>query len=160
MAMLAHLRLRDGRVDRRSADRRMLKLRVPSSAPLGTEVVVLIHDLSLTGLLIETPADLAIGADFEIELPEAGPRKARVIWNNGRHFGCEFDRPISRGGLSAALLRNPISPEFESVEGSYARSEEVEAESGKLPLRTRFWILIGLIVASWAIVIGVFALIF
>jgi hypothetical protein len=133
----------------------MLKLRVPSSARPGAEVVVLIHDLSLTGLLIETSADLVIGADFEIELPETGPRKARVVWNNGRHFGCEFDRPISRGGLSAALLRNPISSELGSVEDSHAD----EAESGKLPLRTRFWIFIGLTIASWAIVIGVFALI-
>src|SRR5919112_525549 len=105
--MLARLETSGVRTDRRGSDRHILQLRVPGSTLSETGVAVLIHYLSLTGLLIETSADLSVGADLQIELPETGRRPAGVVWNSGRYFGCEFHAPISRGGLSAGLLKSP-----------------------------------------------------
>ncbi len=153
--MLAHLESRDARTERRGSDRYLLKLRVPGSTPSERSVAVLIHDLSLTGFLIETSADLSVGAELEIQLPEAGTRHAWVVWNSGQYFGCEFLEPISRGGLSAALLKSPADGHPADPAGG-----EFWDEEPKLPLRTRFLIMISLALTSWAIILTAFSLIF
>jgi hypothetical protein len=152
--MLAHLERSGSRAERRGSDRHLLKLRVPGSTLSERGVVVLIHDLSLTGLLIETSADLSVGAELEIQLPEAGVRQAKVVWNSGQYFGCEFHAPISRGGLSAALLKSPTEGHFPDTADSGFWDDEQ-----KLPLRTRFLIMIALALASWAAILAVFVLI-
>jgi hypothetical protein len=155
VAMLAQLE--QGGSNRRDFDRRILKLRLPGATVSEGSVVVLVHDLSLTGLLIETSADLSVGSDFAIDLPESGLRHARVMWNSGQYFGCQFHEPISRGGISAALLRNPVFPELEP---SYMLgTEPADGEEDKLPLRTRLWIMIALSLALWTLVLMVFAVI-
>lgn len=153
--MLAQLER--GGSNRRDFDRRILRLRVPGATMSEGSVVVLVHDLSLTGLLIETSADLSVGSDFAIDLPETGLRSTRIMWNSGQYFGCQFHEPISRGGMSAALLRNPVRPEPESSHTLDA--EPADGEADKLPLRTRLWIMIALALASWSLVLLVFALI-
>ena len=154
MAMLAQLEQRGS--NRRDFDRRILKLRLAGATVSEGSVVVLVHDLSLTGLLIETSADLSVGSDLAIDLPETGLRPARVVWNSGQYFGCQFHEPISTGGMSAALLMNPFVPEPELP---YAfDGESVDGESDKLPIRTRLWIMIGLALASWTVVLMIFAL--
>lgn len=154
MVMLAHLERSGSRAERRGSDRHLLKLRVPGSTQSERGVVVLIHDLSLTGLLIETSADLSVGAVLEIQLPEAGTTHATVVWNGGRYFGCQFHVPISRGGLSAALLKSPTEGHPPDTAGTGFWDEEQ-----KLPLRTRFLIMIALALASWAAILVVVVLI-
>ena len=153
MVLLAHLESSAVQPNRRGSDRHILKLRVPGSTQSEVAVVVLIHDLSRTGLLIETSANLAVGADLEIDLPETGACLARVVWNGGHYFGCQFHEPISKGGLSAALLKSPT--EAHPSDGAYGESW---AEEERFSLRTRAGIIIGLALASWAIVLTVFAL--
>ena len=114
-------------------------------------MVVLVHDLSRTGLLIETSANLAVGADLEIDLPEAGLSEARVVWNSGHYFGCQFHHPLSKGGLSAALLKSPSE--------AVPADETSALEEQKFSLRTRAAIIVGLALASWAIVLTVFFLV-
>ena len=153
MVLLAHLESSGVQPDRRASERHFLKLRVPGSTPAEASVVVLIHDLSRTGLLIETSANLAVGADLEIDLPQTGVRQARVVWNGGHYFGCQFHEAISKGGVSAALLKSPT--EADPSEPAY---EDSWVEEEKYQLRTRAAIIIGLALASWAIVLTVFAL--
>jgi hypothetical protein len=77
---------------------------------LGTDTggePVTIHDLSLTGALLETSVPMLVGAIFEVELPYAGSVEATVIWNSGEFYGCQFELPISPAALSAALLQSP-----------------------------------------------------
>jgi len=53
---------------------------------LGTEAGderVTVHDLSLTGVLLETSVPMLVGAIFDIELPEIGTVEATVVWNSG-----------------------------------------------------------------------------
>src|ERR1044071_7931358 len=90
--------------NRRGWTRRSLSL---VSSLQGTGSDVTIHDVSLTGLLIETSAELTVFDDLEIELPEAGFTPALVVWNSGRFYGCQFKTRISQAAVSAALLRSP-----------------------------------------------------
>jgi hypothetical protein len=154
VVLLAHLESSGVQSDRRASERHVLKLRVPGSTASEAGVVVLIHDLSRTGLLIETSAALAVGADLEIDLPETGFRQAQVVWNSGHYFGCQFREPISRGGVSAALLKNPAQGHTSDA----AAYDELWEDEEKFPLRTRAAIIIGLALASWAVVLALFAL--
>ena len=90
--------------DRRNAHRRTLRLLAQGSSATMPHIQVIIRDLSLTGLLVETAADFALDECLQIELPEAGEVEARIVWSSGRFFGCKFGRPISTAALSAALL--------------------------------------------------------
>jgi hypothetical protein len=91
--------------DRRRTVRRSLHLGGGSAEP------VTIHDLSLTGALIETSIPMLVGAMFEIELPQTGKVAATVVWNSGEYYGCQFDLPIAPSVLSAALLQAAPRPQ-------------------------------------------------
>lgn len=101
MPMLAHFEDLEPKDDRRRYLRRGLML----GAGTGGEPVT-VHDLSLTGALLETSVPMLVGAIFEIELPHAGGVEATVIWNSGEFYGCQFELPISPAALSAALLQS------------------------------------------------------
>lgn len=100
MPMLAHFQELEPNGDRRRSPRRALKLGVDEG---GESVTV--HDLSLTGALIETSVPMLVGAIFEVELPVAGKVEADIVWNSGEYYGCQFNLPIAPSALSAALLQ-------------------------------------------------------
>jgi hypothetical protein len=100
MPMLAHFEELAPRNDRRRSVRRALRLGIG-----GSEQAVTVHDLSLTGALLETSVPMLVGQTFEVELPHAGKMDATIIWNSGEYYGCQFDLPISPSVLSAALLK-------------------------------------------------------
>jgi PilZ domain len=107
MAMRAHFEEAAESGERRGSARRALRLdlendRGPNGAGQAT-----IHDLSLTGVLIETSTPLAEGETFEVDLPQAGKVEASVVWSSGEFYGCKFKSPLSTAALSAALLRSP-----------------------------------------------------
>ncbi len=107
MSLLAHLEPSDSTSNRRSAARRTLRLQAVGATASQADAQVLIHDLSLTGLLIETSAGLSAGERIDVEIPDAGLTEAKVVWNSGRFFGCEFRRAIPPAALSSAILRSP-----------------------------------------------------
>lgn len=92
----------------RGTARRTLHLETSGRAASGGDASVLIHNASETGLLIETAADLDEGERIEVDLPEAGPTEARVVWSSGTLHGCRFEAPIAKGALSAAELRSVV----------------------------------------------------
>lgn len=92
----------------RESERLLLRLNTRGVTADGEVATVLIHNLSATGLLIETPHQLPLGKRLLVELPEAGEVSASVVWQSDRLAGCRFDEPISQAALSAAQLRNPI----------------------------------------------------
>lgn len=94
--------------DARGSARRKLHLPAGGTQNGGTGIKVLIHNISETGLLLESDVDLAAGDQVEIELPHAGDSPATVVWVNGRFFGCRFDTPLSPAALSAAQLRSAV----------------------------------------------------
>jgi hypothetical protein len=111
MPMLAHFEELAPRNDRRRSVRRALRLGIG-----GSEQGVTVHDLSLTGALLETSVPMLVGQTFEVELAEAGKMDATIIWNSGEYYGCQFEFPIAPSVLSAALLqaapRRPEGPDL------------------------------------------------
>ena len=97
----------------RGALRMQLRFGVPGSADGIPDMVVIIHNMSATGMLIETASDLAIDQRIIVALPEAPDCAATIVWRSERLAGCRFDHPLSRAMLSAAKLRNPLPSDFD-----------------------------------------------
>ena len=107
------------------AKRRRLMLEVRGAHASGSDVPVVIHNISETGLLIECEAALSIRDRIDIDLPHAGVVPATLVWVSGRMFGCQFDAPISSAALSAAQLRSAIDVEEASAPSSDRQEESV-----------------------------------
>lgn len=150
--------------DRRGWKRR--KLSLGSSLPATGEAVI-IHDVSSTGMLIETSAELATLGPIEIDLPEAGITQAFVVWNSGQFYGCEFKERIPQAAISAALLRSP-APDLPSLERPHPipepkaqiellakelREPEEIFEQDKAPFGVRLRVILGGAILLWALII-------
>lgn len=90
----------------RGTARHQMRLRVRSAAGSGGAADVLVHNLSATGMLLESASQLAVGDEIAVELPEASGSTAKVVWASGQFFGCAFDRPLPAAAVSAAQLRS------------------------------------------------------
>lgn len=111
MAIRAHFEELGSGEERRSRARRALRLDATGDFRDVGPATVLIHDLSLTGVLIETATKLDEGDAFTLELPEAGAIETTAVWSSGRFYGCRFRSPISPAALSSALLQSsPRTP--------------------------------------------------
>lgn len=154
MAVLAHFE--QIAVDRRASARQVLKLQTDASFPSKPTGWVLIHNLSNDGLLIETEADLEVGDNFDLELPEATGARAIVMWRRGRYFGCELSDPLTQGALSAALLKNPFNPPAgeQGITPDEGAAADPIGDTGELPVGVRLWIIVGLSLAVWAVLLA------
>lgn len=94
--------------NRRRSIRHPLQLKLKSSGFTAPDRHALLHNLSETGLLLETNSPLSIDEVLSIELPHVGSRQAQVVWTGGHFSGCSFLKPISPATISAALLKNPV----------------------------------------------------
>jgi hypothetical protein len=142
MQALARLERVQG-ASRRGASRLKLSL---SSSLAGSGEEVVIHDLSPGGILVETSATLRKGARLEVDLPELGATQAKVVWNSGDYFGCQFDRPIPKAALSAALLRNP----FAAQSADEAADDFVD---DRAPFAVRMRVILGSAALLWALIL-------
>ena len=122
-----------GTPSRDRAPRRRLRLRVRGSRSNAGESF-LVHNLSATGLLIESATDLPVGTQFALDLPEFGTAMATVRWNSGHLFGCSFEQPLPPAAMAAAQLKNPPAG-AEAIGDSIA--DEAEAGEAGLPARLR-----------------------
>lgn len=129
MPMVAYFEEREPAADRRRSVRRALRLGAvagESAAPAT------IHDLSLTGALIETSVPMLVGATFEVELPNAGAVEASIVWNSGEYYGCQFALPISPATLSAALLQADAHPPANAAHDPIAELKQLNSEVERL----------------------------
>lgn len=109
MAITAHFEESAAPAGKARARRRTLQLEAQGSRASGSATAVQVHNISATGLLIESGAGLEIGEVIVVDLPQAGATPATVIWSSGGLFGCEFDAPLSTAVLSAVELRSAIT---------------------------------------------------
>lgn len=109
MAIKAHLDHPEpagaARAAPRSARRRALRLETSGFAAGAGEANVTIHNISATGLLLETGLALAEGERLALDLPEAGTVTAVVVWRSERLYGCAFEQAIGPAALAAAQLQ-------------------------------------------------------
>lgn len=119
----------------RKADRREVRLRGHGATAPGEAIEVLIHNLSETGLLLETAAILASGEEIAIDLPDLERISATVVWSSEGLFGCSFASPVPRAKISAAQLRSmpkERSPESPTGEAREKRPMVEEAFGARL----------------------------
>lgn len=94
----------------RSGMRRDLRLEASGMLPGGQDANVTVHNISVTGLLLETGVDLVSGETLSLTLPEAGVVEAVIIWRSGQLYGCAFSAPLSPAAIAAAQLQGlPVS---------------------------------------------------
>jgi hypothetical protein len=129
MPMVAFFEERPPLADRRRSVRRALKL--GAAAGEACEPVT-VHDLSLTGALIETSVPMLVGASFEVELPQVGSVEAAVMWNSGEYYGCQFVLPITPAVLSAALLQADAQPPADATHDPIAELHQLNSEVERL----------------------------
>lgn len=101
--------------DARGSARRKLSLPAGGTQNGETGIRVLIHNISETGLLLESDAALSVGDRIEIDLPHGGDSWASVVWISEHLIGCRFDTPVSQAVLSAAQLRSAVTHDEEQA---------------------------------------------
>ena len=116
----------------RGNERVRVLLETSGMTQTADRIRVLIHNLSISGLLLETQFDLALGQQFVIILPETRDMVAKVVWRSGTLFGCSFDQPLSAPELRAVQLRYPLPTNI----GSHSDSQTSQAHP-LLPDRLR-----------------------
>ena len=128
-AVVAQIQIDPELRNSRSADRRVLRLEV-DAANAQDSTRALLHNLSETGVLLETGLALQVGDRLRAELPHAGATDAVIVRASGSFFGCEFVSPISKAAVSAALLLSPARelPEPAAVRPSPAIDFDVLEE--------------------------------
>lgn len=74
----------------------------------------MVHNISRSGMLIETSVALEGGEQVHVDLPHESGVAAEVVWTSGQLHGCRFLRPISPAALSAVQLKAdaPIAPDI------------------------------------------------
>lgn len=111
MPILAHFREMDRDAGMPRALRRTLFLETQGAVRGHGDVAVMVHNISATGMLLESDIALEQGEAIAVDLPDAGMTAARVIWSSGPLFGCQFDHPLSSAALIAAELSSMIAKE-------------------------------------------------
>ncbi|GAA4049949.1 helix-turn-helix domain-containing protein [Parerythrobacter jejuensis] len=94
----------------RDARRWSVRLVAEGKLAGGSDAQVLLHNISAGGLLLDCRMELEQGAKLTIDLPEAGPVVAEVVWRSATLHGCRFPDPLPSSVLSAAQLRSAIAP--------------------------------------------------
>lgn len=142
----------EGTAIRRRVERR--RLRFLSQATIGREAVeVQIHDLSPSGLLIETSAHMSVGDVLDVDMPETEPVSAIVVWSRDNLYGCKFVTPVPEMVISAALIKSvPLERDADLPADMFADAlDGIEKEAGGWPGYVRILILMALGVVAWAI---------
>ncbi|MGQ2934413.1 MAG: helix-turn-helix domain-containing protein [Sphingopyxis sp.] len=114
------------------ASRRQLRLPLHGSKAAGAEIEALVHNISATGMLVESKVPLAIGEIVEVNLPHSGKTATRVIWTSGGIAGCQFEIPISPATLSAAQLRSVVGVDAPAPDHQPAPAESFGARLQRL----------------------------
>jgi hypothetical protein len=135
--------------NRRYAPRRTLTL---GSVLQESGAPVVIHDLSVTGLSLETSDPLSVGEKLLVDLPLRGITCATVVWREGSLFGCEFEESVSPAAISAALLRAAPGDRDDNADVVAAGDEQFKPE---MSAARRVWLIIALAIASWALVLAI-----
>lgn len=111
MAMTVYLNDAPRSAGNGRASRRQLRLPLHGSKATGAEIEALVHNISATGMLVESRLPLEIGEVIDVNLPHSGKTATKVIWTSGGLAGCQFEMPISPATLSAAQLRSVVGPD-------------------------------------------------
>ena len=131
--------------NRRYAPRRTLTL---GSVLRHSGTPVIICDLSVTGLSLETSDPLNVGEKLMVDLPQSGATCATVVWREGSLFGCEFEQAVPPSAISAALLQ-AVPDARDKGMNSESASDSEKNSSAEWSVGRKMWLIIGLSLACW-----------
>ncbi|BBC72252.1 PilZ domain-containing protein [Altererythrobacter sp. B11] len=148
--------------DKRGEDRKRLRLEAVSSTTHAGRARVLVHDISQSGILFESTADLMVDEVVQVDLPTKEQVSARIRWSSGDLFGCEFEEPISSAAVSAAML---ISPPYEGPQSEakpwYAEEPVFpDPHLEPFPSWMRAIVIVGLAALSWGAILLIASTVF
>lgn len=161
MSVLAELWTEESADEQRGNRRHSLRLEAQAIA--GPEVTgVLVHNISETGLSLETTAELKMGDLIEVDLPEAPGTTARVVWASGTFYGCKFEEKLHRPAVSAARLRAhheqveaiDVQSPMSGLLAAYGHDAHEAAHSDELSPRTKFLVIVGSSLFLWSVILG------
>lgn len=109
MAIVAQLQESEASAETPRHPRLTLRLETRGAMESGSSEGVLVHNISQTGLLLESSLGLAVDERIAIDLPQVGEVWARIVWKSGDLHGCEFKNPLPPSALSAAQLRSAVT---------------------------------------------------
>lgn len=114
----------DDRINERVKVRIALQVDLGNGKPEPCEA----HDISTTGLLIET-LTTAAGESVLVHLPDGSTLQAAVIWSGDRFLGCRFGQPISRARLRQIKQVSPVVwPDFGRPSLDLAESIQIQLQ--------------------------------
>lgn len=73
----------------------------------GNRLAARMHDVSQTGIRIETAHDLALGVALCVDIDFIGSKRAIVAWRRGTLYGCEFTTPLRHSDAARAMTGSP-----------------------------------------------------
>lgn len=73
-----------------SSPRKILRLSESSTGASVGQTQTIVHDISETGLLLESDLKLEEGEELDVVQARAAARRVTVAWSSGRFFGCRF----------------------------------------------------------------------
>lgn len=106
MTIAASLGITDTAERRSRQTRRELQLQATLTDAAGSSQSVAVLDLSEAGMLLKTRGKHVAGERILVNLGTGDDHSATIMWSSERLQGCQFDAPLSKGMLSAALLRS------------------------------------------------------
>ena len=155
------------RVDLRSVPRSEMSLSVTLHL-VGEQAIIpaAIVNLSESGFLAEIPEGESLPEHVELNLPNAGRRRARVVWSTDRMAACNFATPLRKADISAARLksdyREPASeataPVLDPVDPIWDVSNEATAQE-KMSPRSRMLLIAAAGTLPWLTIGGIAAVI-
>lgn len=143
--------------DRRRAPRS--RVRLIASVERNDDAVVFIHDLSVTGMLLDSACEFAIGERLQLEIAHGFQARATVEWKSGRFFGCSFDQKLSSAAISAARLKSSAEPSIGEGAGRLSKRSRLTsarlrtALQPKLPRPRRLLVMVTSALLIWAILL-------
>ncbi|ABC64331.1 helix-turn-helix domain-containing protein [Erythrobacter litoralis] len=93
----------------RNEPRRFVRLLTEGIRTGGETASLRLHNISVGGLMIESPVDFEVGEELAIDLPDVGPTDAKIVWRSETLYGARFVEPLPQKALSAAKLKSAIA---------------------------------------------------
>ena len=132
MVLTAHLGPITETIGSRRTVRRALRLQTSVTPETGREANVTVHNISQSGMLLETDMPLSSGETLRVDLPNAGPVEAELVWVSGQFFGCAFADGLSDADLAAVQLKAETALEGAAVSAPQAPARRTEPLGTKL----------------------------
>lgn len=99
-----------------------LMLDAPSGSPAGRQLAVLLHNLSPSGVLIESDHALVLGDPIETAFSEQQIVLGKISWTSTRLYGCQFEQDVG-----AALIERTMVSALHEDAGVAVQSDPAES---------------------------------